>query len=211
MTRIFYRPKRQMRLLLLGVSVAAGLWVLGFGYFLGRLPEAPPAGVNADAIVVLTGGARRIETGARLLQDGTAPELFISGVNSAASVRNIPGLRALDRSITDCCVALGRSARDTWGNATEVAERYAGRHPVTLAVVTSDYHMPRAALLMRWHNPNIFIIAYRVETPLSPIYLLVEYHKFMATLIQLAFVGPVTSPQQPPSAHPEQPNTGDPQ
>ena len=36
---------------------------------------------STDAIVVLTGGAERVETGFRLLADGLAPRLFVSGVH----------------------------------------------------------------------------------------------------------------------------------
>ncbi len=161
------------------------IWVLGFGFFLGRLPDAPQPGIKAGAIVVLTGGAGRIEAGAQLLEQGAAPQLFISGVHDVANPGNIPGLQALPAALLGCCVTLGRKAHDTWGNATEIAETFAQKGPGSLVLVTADYHMPRAVMLVRWHNPDLFIIPYRVETPLAPFYLLMEYHKFIATMVRL--------------------------
>src|SRR5690348_8939771 len=58
------------------------LWLGGLGWFVASSlllrgdPSAP-----TDAIVVLTGGRLRLETGIVLLAAGGAKKLFISGVN----------------------------------------------------------------------------------------------------------------------------------
>ena len=60
--------------LLLLVALAGG-----FAWFLGEAiaePEQPDR--RTDAIVVLTGGAERVETGLALLEAGLAPRLLVS-------------------------------------------------------------------------------------------------------------------------------------
>src|SRR3546814_2899971 len=53
-------------------------WMLGFAWFAIFLPQ-PLDGRQTDAIVVLTGGAGRIDRGLALLQDGAAKRMLISG------------------------------------------------------------------------------------------------------------------------------------
>ena len=55
-------------------------WALGFVLFAVTLPQ--PAGEQrTDAVVVLTGGAGRIERGLEVLKRGWARELLVSGVD----------------------------------------------------------------------------------------------------------------------------------
>ena len=61
------------------VPVLLGLG--GFIWFLRAVQGSAADGGAADAIVVLTGGAERVETGFRLLEEGLAPRLFVSGVH----------------------------------------------------------------------------------------------------------------------------------
>ncbi|HKY81775.1 MAG TPA: YdcF family protein, partial [Sphingobium sp.] len=55
-------------------------WMLGFAWFAIFLPQ-PLDGRPTDAIVVLTGGAGRIDRGLVLLQEGAARRMLISGVD----------------------------------------------------------------------------------------------------------------------------------
>lgn len=57
-----------MKYLFRGLLYLAVAWLLGFGYFYLTLPEEPAEMPGADAIVVLTGGAGRLEAGLRLLE-----------------------------------------------------------------------------------------------------------------------------------------------
>ena len=66
------------------IGVLLVLWLGGFAWFLGSslwvsIDRASPT----DAIVVLTGGKSRLETGLELLAAGKAGKLFVSGVNPA--------------------------------------------------------------------------------------------------------------------------------
>src|SRR5260370_9949066 len=74
-----------------------------------------------DAIVVLTGGRLRLETGLQLFAAGRAKKLFVSGVNQRVDRGEL--LRTLgpigQRAV--CCIALGHEADNTLGNARETA------------------------------------------------------------------------------------------
>ncbi len=151
------------RIAILAVLLAAA-WAGGLVWFATLLPTAPDApGEPADAIVVLTGGADRVAEGFSLLREGAAPRLFVSGVGEGVTVAELlevtTGARnaALERRIE-----LGRTARDTVGNAAEIAGWAAERGLRRLRVVTASYHLPRALHLLRRAAPDIELLAHPV-------------------------------------------------
>lgn len=129
--------------------------VVGFGYATGgfiRFTQevaqlsTPRQVERADGIVVLTGGALRLDQAIGLLKDGRAERLLISGVNPGTSIATLSRLTETDRAWFDCCVDLDYAALNTIGNA-EMTERWARlRGFDELILVTSDYHMPRTLL-----------------------------------------------------------------
>jgi len=138
--------------LLVGLALLAGLLGAGFAWFSAeaRRPAAiPPA---ADGIVVLTGGAGRVEMGLRLLAEHRGARLLVSGTGRGdlADLVAAAGLPpAIAAQIAHDRVTLGRDARSTRGNARETAA-WAGTHAVrSLIVVTSGYHMRRAVWELR--------------------------------------------------------------
>ncbi len=146
---------------LLGGGVA---WGLGFAEFniLARQAGEPPAA--ADGIVVLTGGADRIETALRLLTDGRAPLLLVSGVAHGADLADLARRVPLDAGQAGR-VTLGRAAQSTLGNATETA-LWARAHGIRqLIVVTAGYHMPRALLELRRALPDVALHPVPVQSP----------------------------------------------
>lgn len=164
--------------------------VIGFGGYAGEVAshDPPAASVRADGIVALTGDSGRLSAAVSLLENGQAGQLLISGVNpdvSEAALRNASGL---DDQRFDCCVTLGREARDTVGNAVEAAAWAQARGYDRLIVVTSDYHLPRALLEMRARLPETELIAYPVDTappwrnPGAARLWLLEYAKYVAVL-----------------------------
>ncbi|NDW05891.1 YdcF family protein [Jiella pacifica] len=136
--------------------LAATLLVAGFaGYLIGgfwrfteevdRLSKPLPR-ADADAIVVLTGGALRLDYGLDLLRSGRGRRLLISGVHPGTSAATLARLTKTDKAWFDCCVDIDYVAADTVGNA-EMAGRWAERRGYQdLILVTSDYHMPRSLL-----------------------------------------------------------------
>ncbi|MCC0806057.1 YdcF family protein [Methylobacterium sp. W2] len=98
---------------------------------------------RADGIVVLTGGAQRIGDAIDLLAGGYGRRLLITGVNERTSRDEIARLNPSQRHWIECCVDLDYRARNTIGNAIET-RRWMRQHRFnTVAVVTSNYHMPR--------------------------------------------------------------------
>jgi uncharacterized SAM-binding protein YcdF (DUF218 family) len=160
------RPGRLLRAAgwLFGLAVVAGLvFGLGFLWFLYRLPATEIASPEkAEGIVVLTGGASRIEDAIDLLAHGRGQRLLISGVNPMTSEREIARLRPEHEKIIACCVDLDRTAVNTITNATETRRWVMDRGFKSLIVVTSNYHMPRAMTELSHQLPDIVLIEFPV-------------------------------------------------
>jgi|SRR5690606_27380727 len=139
-------------LLALG-GLLAGL--VDFARNLPRQSEAPER--QTDAIVVLTGGAGRIDRGFELLEADRADRLFISGVYQGVEVSEL--LRLAQRSPDEmrCCIELGYEASNTRGNAEETAAWARARDVRSLRLVTAAYHLPRARLELARHLPEVEI------------------------------------------------------
>jgi uncharacterized SAM-binding protein YcdF (DUF218 family) len=119
----------------------------------------------ADGIVVLTGGAERIETALRLLAQGRAPVLLVSGVGRGTELAEMAHRVQLDPALLAERVTLGRTATTTIGNAAETAA-WAQAHMVRrLIVVTAGYHMPRALLEIGYALPGVALYPAPVQPP----------------------------------------------
>jgi uncharacterized SAM-binding protein YcdF (DUF218 family) len=135
----------------------------GFGLFLSNVPaQEVRLERNADGIVVLTGGASRIDDAIELLASGHGRRLLISGVHPQTSEREIARLKPEYRKTVLCCVDLDRSAVNTIGNATETRRWAHERGFRSLIVVTSNYHMPRAMAELSHQLPDIELIPFPV-------------------------------------------------
>jgi uncharacterized SAM-binding protein YcdF (DUF218 family) len=154
-------------------------WMLGFAWFAMLLPQ-PLDGRQTDAIVVLTGGAGRIDRGIALLEDGAAKRMLISGVDRAVRPGELAAqYKAPDRLFT-CCITLGREAIDTRSNAIETARWLERRDYKTVRLITTDWHMRRAALELRQALPGRVSIVYdAVPSRPSLTVLLREYNKYL--------------------------------
>jgi uncharacterized SAM-binding protein YcdF (DUF218 family) len=143
------------------------IWTVGLFAFAARVarstpPEEPQA---ADGVVALTGPSTvRITAAMKLLEDGKARRLLVSGVNRMASRADIRSVAKAPGRLYDCCVDLGFSAVDTIGNARETAAWARAYHFRRLIVVTADYHMPRAVLELKGALPEGQFQPYPVAT-----------------------------------------------
>ena len=168
---------------------------LGFVYSLDRFERKPETG--ADGIVVLTGGAQRIDDAINLLAEGYADRLLISGVNEKTNREQISRLNPGQRHLFDCCVDLDYRARNTIGNAIEIRRWTERNHFASLIVVTSNYHMPRALVELEHALPSVQKIPYSVAATIDPHswwrsasaarVLFSEYVKFLAVWLRTRF------------------------
>lgn len=130
---------------MLGSGAALALLLLGFILFATVVTRPPQASdPHADGIVVLTGESRRIAEGARLLKEGRAERMLISGVYKRTGKRALMRISGLPEQKFDCCVDIGYAALDTAGNADETRSWASARRYASLIVVTASYHMPRS-------------------------------------------------------------------
>lgn len=127
---------------LAAVALAAGFLVFVAGL---ERSERVPQG-RADGIVALTGGAQRIGDAIDLLSNGYGRRLLITGVNARTSRDEIARLNPTQAHWIACCVDLDYRARNTIGNAIETRRWMRQNRFSTVAVVTSNYHMPRTLI-----------------------------------------------------------------
>lgn len=144
--------------------LAAVLLVAGFFFFVSLTgPVQVPDGRSADAIVALTGGKARIGEAVRLLADGKARRMLITGVNPSTKAKELERLVPKSRELFKCCIDLDRQAQNTTGNAVETGNWAKQLRVRSLIVVTSSYHMPRALAELARALPGVEIVPHAVE------------------------------------------------
>ena len=198
MENAFFNFKVIQRLLVTLSLLLVFLWGVSFANFLRLIPIQTPSDiVKSDAIIVLTGGSRRLEVGITLLENDKAALLFVSGVNEKVTRSDI--LNLLDEGtilesdkLFSCCITLGYTAEDTRGNAEESLQWVRENSLSSIILVTSNYHMQRAYLEFKSQNPNLKITQYPVsngEFRLTSwlthskkfVLLFLEFHKLILT------------------------------
>ena len=155
--------RRWLRRLLLALLLAALALTAGFLWFLDAAAAAPDAPLRpTDGIAVLTGGAERVETGLRLLREGKARLLLVSGAHPDVGLADVARLAALEPEALAGRVRIGHAATTTRGNAAEIAAWARAERLGSLRIVTAGYHMPRALLELRRVLPEAALLAHPV-------------------------------------------------
>lgn len=150
---------RNFRRLLVAALALLLLWGIGLVVFADGIPlKVADTTTKTDAIVVLTGGSKRLETGIELLRDDLAGRLFVSGVYQGLEVRQLlksvsadPGGGLAGR------IEIG-NATSTHGNAVETAAWVHANGISSIRLVTGAYHIPRSLLEFHRALPNIRIV-----------------------------------------------------
>lgn len=179
------------------------VWLGGFVWFVREIPtEAADPDRATDAIVVLTGGSLRVESGLALLAAGKGQKLFISGVYHGVEVGDLLRVSRQSPEKSACCIALGHAADSTLGNALETASWMRAENFQSLRLVTANYHMPRSLLEFARAMPGIAIVPNPVfpeisrekrwwMRPASLFLALVEYDKYLVALARPVVLGTV--------------------
>lgn len=155
-------------------------WALGFAWFALVLPQ-PLGAQRDDAVVVLTGGEGRIQRGLEALREGWTGELFVAGVDREVRPGEFAAEYRVSAQLMNCCVTLDQASVDTRSNAREAARWLAEQEAQSVRLVTSDWHMRRAARdLRRAVNEGTEVSADAVRTRPSLRILFLEYHKTLA-------------------------------
>jgi uncharacterized SAM-binding protein YcdF (DUF218 family) len=186
-----------LQAMVLLLALSAGALVFGFVLFAVSVTrEDVSSWDKADGIVVLTGGDNRMEAGAKLMSEGRAKRMLISGVNRKVTREEMQRLLGLDKRIFNCCVDLGYEALDTVGNADETRTWANNNGYTKLIIVTSRYHMPRGLAELALAMPGVTLLPYAVtpkrfpETawwlhPATTRVLVSEYLKYLPAVARL--------------------------
>lgn len=147
-----------------GLLAALALsWLAGLIWFVGQIPRTvDDPERRTDAIVVLTGGSLRLETGFHLLSRNMAGKLFVSGVEKGVPFDDLLAVSDLTPEDMECCITLGYMANDTGSNAVESAAWIRANGLTSIRLVTSGYHMPRSLLEFRRILPQLEIVPHPV-------------------------------------------------
>jgi uncharacterized SAM-binding protein YcdF (DUF218 family) len=154
-----------MCVLLGATGLTSAALVFGFFTFASaatHMAWQPQIDEEADAIVVLTSGARRMRAAGRLLKEGRARHLLVSGVNRAVTRQAVARLVGVGPQLFRCCVTVDYAAQNTRGNANE-ARKWVRKHRFKrLIVVTASYHMPRSLVELERVLPEVDLVAHPV-------------------------------------------------
>jgi len=164
-------------------SAALLLWVLGFLWFAMTLPQ-PAGDTRTDGVVALTGAGGRIQRGIEVLRAGKANRMLVAGVDSEVRPGEFAAEYKLDPALLACCVTLGYESVDTRSNALETSRWIAAQHIRSVRLVTTDWHMRRAAFDLSVAGPKgLVIVRDAVRSKPSMKTLFIEYNKLLARIV----------------------------
>lgn len=158
-------------------------YAIGFLYFALTLP-GPIGDSKTDAVLVPTGGPGRIARGLEVLRDGDANKMFVSGVDPEVKPAEFAEEFDVRAREMRCCVTLGFLAVDTRSNAGEAAQWLTSNDVRTVRLVTTDWHMRRAAAELRHSIPDhVAVVEDGVPSDAALGTLFLEYNKLLAALV----------------------------
>lgn len=161
-------------------SAALLVWALGFLWFSLFLPQ-PAGDTRTDGVVALTGGGGRIQRALEVVHAGHAERMLVAGVDPDVRPAEFAAEYKVGARLFACCVTLGYESVDTRSNGQEAARWIAAGHIRSVRLVTSDWHMRRAALDLAVAGPKgLVIVRDAVPTHPSMMTLFREYNKLLA-------------------------------
>jgi uncharacterized SAM-binding protein YcdF (DUF218 family) len=154
---------RVLRLTFASVFTAGFAIFAGLLWFGSTMPQAPAhTDATTDAIVVLTGGEKRLEEGVELLRQRMAPRLYVSGVNQRIDKAELLKQAGNPTSEIADKIEFDARAGNTAGNAKETARWFNSHNFKSMRLVTANYHMRRSLLEFEREMPNARVIPHPV-------------------------------------------------
>lgn len=209
--RFFFAKRRKPRWR--GFAVAAAillaLWIGGMFSFAEDIPAEADAPVRqTDGIVVLTGGALRLEAGLELLRDNRGQRLLVSGVNTGVTRETLLQLQPDWSAALNDRIDIDYAASNTIGNAAETADWVTRNSFTSIQLVTANYHMRRSLLELSAAMPDIEIIPhpvfpreFRAEAwwrwPGTAALIFSEYNKFLMARFRLFIADQIRQSEAP--------------
>lgn len=147
-------------MLIAGLALA---WLAGLAIFIHNIQEqAPIEQPKVDAIVILTGGTKRLDEGLGLFEKVGAKKILISGVGKGFSNQSLTPLLKKHQHVNIDDIFLGELADSTASNAIEakVFMELNGFHSMLL--VTSNYHLLRSSIAFKKEMPDYELYFYPV-------------------------------------------------
>jgi uncharacterized SAM-binding protein YcdF (DUF218 family) len=180
--------RRTVYAFILSITFLFVLWGGGFFLFNMRvnrfklLDHAPSFLIPA---AVLTGDNKRIQAAVALLKEGKIPELLISGADADPKY-------FIMSPVNPKHLTLGTFARNTLENAFEINIWTKSMAFKEILLLTSDYHLPRALLWVKYINPHLIKIHPRAipyHGDRKGTLRLGEYHKYLMTHVFIMLRG----------------------
>ena len=161
-------------------SLVILIYAMLFALFAVTLGTPASPKVTTEAIVVITGGAGRIEEGIARLAAHRGQRMLIAGADPSVTKNDLAARLGGRQALLDCCVDLGSESVDTRSNAEE-AKRWLDAHGYrSLTLVTSDWHMTRAEYEFRSQLGRRYeLTPDSVRTEPNLMTLFAEYNKYL--------------------------------
>lgn len=178
--------KRLKRVLKKGVYACLALiafYGVGFACFLSFLPVKDDFSFDVhqtDALVIFTGGSKRIESAIDLLKHGYDKPILISGVNPLVSRDYLLHGLTLSQQSQVTVDYISLSTQDNAKMTKEWAERNKVKR---IGLITSYYHVPRSLIYLNDAGFDGGVQTLPVFPENMPLgFLLREYNKYLWTL-----------------------------
>ena len=166
------------------LSLLLLVWAFGFLWFALFLPRPihdDSKDAATDAVVVLTGGEGRIPRGLAVLRGKHAGKMLVAGVDREVKPAEFAAEYKVEGRLMRCCITLGYQSVDTRSNALEAARWIADEKVTSVRLITTDWHMRRAAFDLAQVAPRGTIIIEDAVTSRPRFRILfLEYHKLLA-------------------------------
>ena len=162
-------------------SLLVILYAMGFALFGVTLGKPAKESIGrTDGIVVITGGAGRIEHGVEILSEGKAKRMLVAGTDPSVTKGDIIHRLGGKKKLVQCCVDLCSESVDTRSNAEETRRWLERRHYKSVRLVTSDWHMRRARYEFRRELGDTYqVVPDAVRSEPGFMTLFGEYNKYL--------------------------------